>query len=135
MKNIVFCSAWIALFVSVGFVNSSCGSPQAKVPQKDTVVVNTTEIGKDITGYNGPTPVEIKLVDGVIVGVKALENTESPGFFQRVLESGLLESVVGKTAAEAAEMPLDAVSGATFSSKAVIANLRAGLATVTDTAE
>jgi uncharacterized protein with FMN-binding domain len=44
-----------------------------------------------------------------------------------VLESGLLKGLVGKTPAEAREMKLDAVSGATYTSTALIENVRRGL--------
>jgi uncharacterized protein with FMN-binding domain len=70
---------------------------------------------------------KITVVDGVVASVEALPNTETPRFFEQVLASGLLKSVVGKKPAEAAGMKLDAVSGATYSSQAVIENLRAGL--------
>ena len=44
-----------------------------------------------------------------------------------VKESGLLEKLVGKTVEEAKTVELDAVSGATYSSEAVIKNIRLGL--------
>ena len=100
--------------------------------QADTVVVNTTALASDVIGFQGRTPLEIKLVDGVIVSIKALPNEETPNFFRRVEESPIFSEPVGKTAAEALSMKLDAVSGATFSSKAVIANLRRGLESVTE---
>jgi uncharacterized protein with FMN-binding domain len=69
----------------------------------------------------------IKVVNGVVASVEALPNTESPSYFDRVIKGGLLKAVVGKKVDEAAKMKLDAVSGATYSSEAVIENLRAGL--------
>lgn len=96
----------------------------------DTLIVNTTDLAKDVIGYNGTTPLEIKLVDGVIVGVKALPNSETPRFFQRVQKSSLFTAPIGKTPAQVLETHLDAVSGATFSSEAVIENLRRGLQSI-----
>ena len=92
----------------------------------DTLVVNTTDLCKDVIGFD-PTPLKITVVKGVVASVEALPNTESPSYFQRVLDGGLLKAVVGKKPVEAVQMPLDAVSGATYSSEAVIENLRAGL--------
>lgn len=98
--------------------------------QKDTIVVNTTEICKGVMGYAGPTPLVIKVVDGVVVKVEALPNDETPGFFRRVVESGLLQAPVGLTVEKASKKPYDAVSGATYSSIAVIRNIKMGLKTL-----
>lgn len=98
--------------------------------QKDTTVVNTTEIGKDIWGYHGPTPVKIYVFEGKVVRVEALPNEETPGYFQRVVKSDIMKAAVGKTVKEAAEMKYDAVSGATYSSVSVIEHIRAGLKTL-----
>ena len=127
MKNWMLLAAVAALLVSVGLVSSACGARTAKKVQHDTLVVNTAELCKDVIGYDGPTPLKITVVDGVVASVEALPNTETPRFFEHVLASGLLESVIGKNPAEAADMKLDAVSGATYSSQAVIENLRTGL--------
>ena len=127
MKKALFLAAIAALLVSMGLVSSACGSRTSKKAPADTLVVNTTDLCKDVVGYNGPTPLKITIVDNVVASVEALPNDETPRFFDLVRAGGLLDAVVGKTPAEAAEMPLDAVSGATFSSNAVIANLRAGL--------
>ena len=116
-----------ALLVSLGLVSSAQGPRTARKAVADTLVVNTTDLCKDVIGYDGPTPLKITVVKGVVTLVEALPNTESPSYFERVLQSGLLKAVVGKTPAEAAKMHLDAVSGATYSSEAVIENLRAGL--------
>ena len=127
VKRLMILAAIAALLVSVGFVSSACGSRSGKNVQADTLVVNTTELCKDVIGYDGPTPLKITIVKGVVAKVEALPNTETPRFFDQVLESGLLKAVVGKKVSEAATMHLDAVTGATYSSEAVIENLRAGL--------
>ena len=127
MKKWMLLAVLAALLVSMGLVSSACGSRNSKKAPADTLVVNTTELCKDVVGYNGPTPLKITIVDNVVASVEALPNVETPRFFDLVLAGGLLNAVVGKTPAEAADMPLDAVSGATYSSNAVIANLRAGL--------
>ena len=120
-------AAIAALLVSIGLVSSACGSRASRKAQPDTLVVNTTELCKEVIGYDGPTPLKITVVDGVVTAVEALPNTETPRFLDHVLRSGLLNAVVGKKVSEAAEMPLDAVTGATYTSRAMIENLRAGL--------
>ena len=128
MKKSILLAAVAVLLVSVCLASSAHGARSVRPAPADTLVVNTTELCKDVIGYDGPTPLVIKVVGGVVAKVEALPNTESPSYFDRVLQSGLLKSVVGKKVSDAAKMKLDAVSGATYSSEAVIENLRAGLA-------
>lgn len=98
-----------------------------KKPKQQSFVVNTETIGKEVMGYAGNTPLEIHVKDGRIEKIVALPNAETPGFFQRVVESPIFTSLTGKTIEEASEVQLDAVTGATWSSKAVIENIRLGL--------
>ena len=104
-----------------------CVSVAAASRKPKTVVINTEKLGKEVMGYAGTTPVEITFVDGKIDKVVALPNSETPSFFQRVQESPIFTALIGKTVKEASEVQLDAVSGATYSSKAVIENIRLGL--------
>ena len=128
VKKSILLAAVAALLLSIGLVSSARGARFSQAAPADTLVINTTELCKDVIGYDGPTPLLIKVVDGVVARVDALPNTESPSYFERVIQGGLLKAVVGKKVSEAARMQLDAVSGATYSSEAVIENLRAGLA-------
>ena len=90
-------------------------------------VVNTTKSGKAVMGFAGTTPVEITVTDGKVEKVVALPNSETPAYFQKVLDSPIFTKLIGKTVQEASAVRLDAVSGATFSSKAVIENIKIGL--------
>jgi uncharacterized protein with FMN-binding domain len=103
-------------------VAAACKGPKTK-----TFVIDTKELGKEVIGYAGTTPVEITVTNGRIEKIEALPNAETPGFFQRVKESEIFTALNGKTIEEASKVQLDAVSGATFSSKAVIENIRLGL--------
>lgn len=125
MKKILLIAAIVAVLSGTFAVSTACGSSQAKGP--DTLRINTTELGKDIIGFNGPTPVEITVVSGNIVDIQALPNVESPRYMQMVRESSLLKTLVGKSVKEAKDIQLDAVSGATFTSNALIKNIRLGL--------
>ena len=129
MKKLLLLCAIGGVLLSASLANWSCGtSHAAKGP--DTLKINTTDLGADIIGFNGPTPVEISITQGVITKIEALPNRETPRFFQMVLDSGLLGKLVGKTVEEAKTTQLDAVSGATFSSKAVIQNIQLGLESI-----
>ena len=85
-------------------------------------------MGKDIEGFKGATPLEIKVAGGKVVAIKALPNKETPGYFRMVQESDIFTKPIGLSVNDALKLELDAVSGATYSSKAVIKNLRLGLA-------
>lgn len=93
----------------------------------ETEVINTTALGRDISGYGGPVPVQIYVTGGRIDSIHSLPNSESPGFFGNLASSGLTRAWNGKSLDEAAVMQVDAVSGATYSSTAYIANVRAGI--------
>ncbi|MBQ3872518.1 MAG: FMN-binding protein [Bacteroidales bacterium] len=124
-KILVIAIAVIAL--TFGTSRVIIGRNGSATAQTDTVKVNSVESGKKFIGFNGRTPVEIALVNGRIVYVKALQNTETPAYFNLVKESGLFEKLNGLTVDEALATELDAVSGATYSSEAVIGNIRAAL--------
>ena len=89
-------------------------------------VVNTKPLAKDVQGYGGPVPLKIHIKDGRVAAVEAEPNAESPDFFNRAKE--LLNHWQNKSVDEAMREEVDAVSGATFSSKAIIANMQRGLA-------
>ena len=91
----------------------------------DTTVVNTTEISKTVRGFKGATPVEIYIKKNKIVKVEALPNRETPQYFAKA--KVLLKQFEGKTVKKAAQMEVDGVSGATYSSRALIKNVQQGL--------
>lgn len=95
------------------------------VLEDGSVRLNTTELGKDIVGYGGTVPLEITLHEGKVENIRALANSETPGFFKEA--SVLLSKWNGQTVEDAQKMKVDAVSGATFSSKAIIGNVQRGL--------
>lgn len=92
-------------------------------------IVNTKPLAKDVQGYGGPVPLRIHVSkDGVVAAIEAEPNAETPDFFN--LAKSLLTRWQGKTVdvAMAETDKVDAVSGATFSSNAIIANMQRGLA-------
>ena len=92
-------------------------------------IVNTKPLAKDVQGYGGPVPLRIHVSkDGVVAAIEAEPNAETPDFFNQA--KLLLTRWQGKTVdvAMAETDKVDAVSGATFSSNAIIANMQRGLA-------
>lgn len=103
------------------------GSDTLEVQPDGTFVVNTRVLAKDVQGYGGPVPLKIHIdKDGRLTAIEAEPNAESPSFFDRAKE--LFSRWQGKTIDEAMAEDVDAVSGATFSSKAIIRNVQRGLA-------
>ena len=95
------------------------------VLEDGSVQLNTTELGKDFLGYGGTVPLEITLHDSKVKSIKALANSETPAFFKEA--SVLLSKWNGQNIEDALKMQVDGVSGATFSSKAIIGNVQRGL--------
>ena len=110
-------------------------SPAALTANNDTltvmpdgaIVVNTRLLAKDVQGYGGQVPLRIHIdKGGVVDSIEAEPNAESPDFFNHA--SYLSGKWQGKTVDEAMAEEVDAVTGATFSSRAIIANVQRGLA-------
>ena len=110
-------------------------SPAALTANNDTltvmpdgaIVVNTRLLAKDVQGYGGQVPLRIHIdKGGVVDSIEAEPNAESPDFFNHA--SSLFGKWQGKTVDEAVAEEVDAVTGATFSSRAIIANVQRGLA-------
>lgn len=91
----------------------------------ETTIVNTTAIAKNVRGFKGATPVKIYIRKNKIVKVEPLKNQETPRLFDRA--KAVLAKYEGKSVKKAAGMKVDAVSGATYSSKALIKNVQEGV--------
>lgn len=125
MKKIILIIGILAVLGGTFFTSTSCGT-NAGAKGTDTLKLNTTEMGADIIGFNGATPLEISVCKGVITKIEALPNQETPRYFQMVKDS-LLTKLVGKSVEEVKAAELDAVTGATYSSQAVIRNIQRAL--------
>ena len=81
-----------------------------------TIVINTTYLAKDIKGFGRTLSLDIYLKKGKIQQVKALHNSETPDFF---LEASVLLNR-WKAIEQSLAMKVDGVTGATYSSNAII---------------
>ncbi len=129
MKKIYLSSLAMVLGIALCGLVSMAQNPvkdSSKVVQGNgTVVINTKTLCPKVEGYMGPTPLEIRIRKDTIIDVIALPNDETPGYFYDA--SKLLKKWIGLTTKKGLELEVDAVSGATFSSNAIIENMRAGL--------
>lgn len=89
-------------------------------------VVYTGEIAKKVIGYNGPTPLNITINKGKITKIEVLDNEESPRYLDKA-KAKVFPQFIGKTVSEALKVKADIASGATYTSNALIENIRLGL--------
>lgn len=89
-----------------------------------STVINTISIGKSIKGFRGPTPLKIYVENSKIIKIVPLKNMETPRYFQKAEQ--LLKKYEGVSVKKASKIKVDGVTGATFSSKALKENVKAG---------
>ena len=105
----------------------SAGLKDDTITKEDgTYIIKTTELGKNIEGYNGPTPLKIYIKKNKVVKIEALKNQETPKYYARV-KKALFEKWNNLKVSEAQKLQVDGVTGATYTSEAVIKNVQAGL--------
>ena len=96
--------------------------------EKDgTYVINTTTLAQDVEGYNGPTPVEVYIKKNKIVKVVPLKSQEGPKYVAKV-KKDMLPKYEQMNVKKGTVQDVDAVTGATFTSKAVQENIRRAVA-------
>jgi electron transport complex protein RnfG len=96
------------------------------VKENGTYVVNTTKLGKDVEGYNSTTPLKIYIKKNKVEKVEFLESQETPKYYAKV-KKAFQNAWNGLKVKDAQKKQVDAVTGATFSSEAVIKNVQLGL--------
>jgi len=88
-------------------------------------VLSTSPHSDDVLGYAGPVPVLIGFeLKNTIAGITLLENRETPGYLLRLGGREFFDSWNGLSIAEAREKKVDAVTGATRTSAAVIESIK-----------
>ena len=117
-------AAWVAGAI---FIISCTTGDDVMTKKKGVYTINTTTLSQDVKGYIGPTPLLITVEKDKVMKVEALENSETPKFFERMKKGGMLERWNGMTVDEALSAKVDVVAGATYSSNAVKENVRLGL--------
>ncbi len=85
------------------------------------------------SGYGGPIKVIVGTdLMGNILGMRIIENHETPGFFRLVDSTGFLDQFIEKTITSplSLESDIDGISGATVTSEAIAASLRQSVRTI-----
>lgn len=119
-KNLM--SVAVATFA---FILMGAGVSKNAIKYKNRIaIVNTSSIVK-ARGLNSKTPIKIYIKGNKITKIESLPNQETPAVFASA--ERLLKKFIGKSVDEASTMKVDGVSGATYSSKALIQNVRGGL--------
>ena len=118
-KKILLLSASLCLM-------SFMAGDETMTKENGVFIINTTELGKNVEGYNGPTPLKIYINNNKVEKIEALNSFETPKYYVKV-KKALLEKWNGLKIKEAKALKVDAVTGATFSSEAVIKNVQLGL--------
>ena len=116
----------VAGIIVAATLTSSRQAEKVITKEDGMTVVNTTELSKDVIGYADATPLKIYIQKNKVVKIEALKNMETPKYFVKV-KKALLEQWNGQKVADAQKLKVDAVTGATMSSDAVIKNVQLGL--------
>ena len=115
------------IFVFAALLLMSAKKDSGAITKENGVyVVNTTTLCDKVEGYNGPVPVKIFIKDGKVDHIEVLKNQEDAKYLVKVKRQ-LLHAWDGLTVKEAQSKKADAVTGATFTSKALIKNVQTGL--------
>ena len=121
IKTVSCCS-----LIVVALTLTSWAADNVMTKENGMTVINTTTLGKNVQGYIGTTPLKIYIEKNKVVKIEALKNQETPKYFIKV-KKALLEKWNGKKVKDAKALKVDAVTGATYSSEAVIENVKLGL--------
>ena len=113
----------VYLFFMFSFLLMSFVADGTMTKENGAIVINTTELGKNVEGYQGPTPLK---ENNKVEKIEFLQSTESPKYYDRV-KKFLQSKWDGLKVKEAREKQVDVVTGATYSSEAVIENVRLAL--------
>ena len=94
--------------------------------ENSVYIIDTTELGKNVEGYQAPTPLMVYIKNDKVERIEFLKSQETPKYYAKV-KKALLEKWNGLKVKEAKAQKVDAVTGATFSSEAVVENVRLAL--------
>ena len=89
-------------------------------------IIDTTELGKDVEGYQATTPLKVYIKNNKVEKIEFLKSLETPKYYVKV-KKALLEKWNGLSVKDARVQQVDAVTGATFSSEAVVKNVQLAL--------
>ncbi len=124
MKKTIIIAAIMLLVAGTVSLDARTKKKTATKKAATTKVIYTGDIASKVIGYNGTTPLNITVKNGVIENIEVLPNQESPNYLKRAKDKVLPH---GKTVAEAKKLDADIATGATYTSEALIKNIKMGL--------
>ena len=126
MKKTLIIAAIMLLVAGTASLDARTKKKTTTKKAATSQVIYTGDIASKVIGYNGTTPLNITVKNGVIEDIEVLPNQESPGYLKRAKDK-VLPQYIGKTVAEAKKLDADIATGATYTSKALIQNIQMGL--------
>lgn len=115
-----------ALLLAIVLVSATKKDDKVMVKENGTYIVDTTELGKKVDGYAGPTPLKVYIRKGKVEKIEFLPNQETPKYWNAVKKQ-MQNSWDGMKVADAKTAQVDGRTGATFSSEAVKENVKLAL--------
>ena len=133
LKNFnYFMKNWFLLVSFALLLLAGCGGKNPRTSSEyvrevaDSLIVNTTVPGASVEGYRGAVPLEVVVYKGKVADIRVLDNSETPRYLRAAFD-GLKGEWIGKSVAKASKAKPDAVSGATYTSNAIIYNMKIAL--------
>jgi len=124
MKKII--TFGTALLLTAVLVSAAKKDDKVMVKENGTYIVDTTELGKKVDGYAGPTPIKVYIRKGKVEKIEVLPNQETPKYWTAVKKQ-MLKAWDGMKVADAKKAQVDGRTGATFSSNALKENVKLAL--------
>lgn len=116
----------ILLFLISPSVSAQTQTAEVITKENGATIINTTTLAEDVEGYAGPTPLKIYIRKDKIEKIEPLKNVETPKYWA-LIKRDLLNKWNGLTTKKAATQQVDVITGATYTSEAVIENVKRGL--------
>ena len=101
-------------------ITAACTDKNITKNDDGSITINTTEIGNNVKGFYNTVPLNVTVKGNTIVEVEILPNEETPEFLDKVKEN-LLPKLKNLDFEKLSDV--DAVSGATYTSSAVLKNV------------
>ena len=121
-KNILYCCTLAVVLCLMSFM----AGDDVMTKQDGMYVIDTTTLGKNVEGYQAPTPLKVYIKNDKVEKIEFLNSQETPKYYIQV-KKALVDKWNGLTVKNAKTQQVDVVTGATFSSEAVIENVHLAL--------
>lgn len=126
MKKSIIITAVLLLIAGATALDAQNKKAKAPKSKAATQVIYTGDIAKKVVGYNGPVPLNITVSRGRITNIEVLANKETPAYLKRAM-AVIIPQYIGKNVKEAIALEPDVATGATYTSEAIIKNIKKGL--------